>query len=143
MFGIISLSRTGWGFIFFSNSWFKEVKIGFMKRSLLISSLEPEFDEFLLDCNDHLEKVAFTPLEERIRAEDPALSRGISKLKALMGEFDFDKYINSLIGMTRHEDMMFLITKNAMYKSVIELRFVKLILESFEASGCRIMVMPF
>lgn len=114
-----------------------------MKRSILISSLEPGFHEFLLDCNDSLEKVAFTPLEERIGAENPALINGISKLKALMGEFDFDKYINSLIGMTRHGDVMFLITKNAMHKSVIELKFVKSIIDSFEVSGCRIMVMPF
>lgn len=114
-----------------------------MKRKVLISSLEPGCDEFFLDCDCSLERVDFTPLEERIKAENPALSSGMVKLKAKMAEGDFEKYINSLISLKKHGDTMFLITKNARYKSVIELKFIKLITECFEASGFRIIVLPF
>lgn len=114
-----------------------------MKRKILISSLEPGCEEFFLDCNCSLEKVEFTPLEERIKAEDPELNDGISKIKAGMAESDFEKYINSLTSIKKHGDTMFLITRNAMYKSVIELKFIKLITESFGASGFRVIVLPF
>ncbi len=114
-----------------------------MKHRLLISSLDPGCNEFFMDCNCSLEKVEFTPLEERIKAEDPELINGISKVKAGMAESDFEKYINSLTSMKKHGDTMFLITRNAMYKSVIELKFIKLITESFGVSGFRVIVLPF
>jgi len=114
-----------------------------LKRRLLISSLDPGCEEFFLDCNCSLEKVEFTPLEERIKAEDPELINGISRLKAGMAESDFEKYINSLTSMKKHGDTMFLITKKAMYKSVIELKFIKQITECFGASRFKVIVMPF
>lgn len=114
-----------------------------MKRKILISSMELECDEFFLDCDCSLERVDFIPLEERIKAEDPALINDISKLKAGMTEKDFNKYINSLISLKKHGDTMFLITRNAMYKSIIESRFIKAITESFGVNGLRVIVMPF
>jgi len=45
--------------------------------------------------------------------------------------------------MKKHGDMMFLITKNAMYKSVIELQFIKQIAESFGSSEIRVFVQPY
>lgn len=114
-----------------------------MKRKILISSLEPGCDEFFLDCDCSLERVDFTPLEERVKAEEPALSSGLAKLKAKMAESDFEKYINSLISLKKHGDTMFLITRNAMYKSVIEFKFSKQITESFGVSGVRAIVLPF
>lgn len=114
-----------------------------MKRRLLISSLEPGCKEFFLDCNCSLERVDFTPLEERIKAEDPALIEGISRLKNEMVESDFERYINSLTSMKKHGDAIFLITRNARFKSIIQLKFSKLIAESFGVSGFRVLVMPF
>lgn len=114
-----------------------------MKRRLLISSLELGCEEFFLDCDCSLEKVEFTPLEERIKAEDPALTKSISRLKDEMAADDFDKYINSLTSMKKHGDTIFLITRNARFKSVIEMKFMKQITECFGVSGFRVMVMPF
>ena len=114
-----------------------------MKRKILISSLELGCEEFFLDCDCSLEKEEFTPLEERIKAEGSEMIDGISRLKVGMDESDFKKYINSLISMKKHGDTIFLITKNAMYKSVIELKFIKLITESFGVGGFRVIVMPF
>jgi hypothetical protein len=114
-----------------------------LKRKILISSLDPGCEEFFMDCNCSLEKVEFTPLEERVKAEDPELFNGLSELKAGMSGSDFEKYINSLTSMKKHGDTMFLITRNAMYKSVIELKFIKQIAESFEVSGVRLIVLPF
>ncbi|MDD2554133.1 MAG: hypothetical protein PHP51_06140, partial [Desulfotomaculaceae bacterium] len=65
------------------------------------------------------------------------------KIKAGMAESDFEKYINSLTSMKKHGDAIFLIAKNARYKSIIQLKFSKLIAESFGVSGFRVMVMPF
>lgn len=114
-----------------------------MKRRLLISSLEPGCKEFFLDCNYSLERVDFTPLEERIKNEDPAMSEGISRLKDKMTESDFNKYVNSLISMKKYGDVVFLVTRNARYNSIIQMKFSKLIAESFGVSGSRVMVMPF
>lgn len=107
-----------------------------MKRKMLISSLED--GEFFLECEDSLETVEFTPLEERLRVDSPELMEGMSRLKAAMGADDFQKYINSLLKMTKHEDMMLLITGSALNKSIIELRFLKLLAESFEIKKIRI-----
>lgn len=114
-----------------------------MKRRILISSLEPGCEEFFLDCDSSLERVEFTPLEERIKAEDHVLAQGISRLKDKMTAGDFDKYINSLISLKKHEDTIFLITRNAGFKSVIEMMFMKQIKECFGVSGFRVVVMPF
>lgn len=113
-----------------------------LKRRILISSLEPGCQEFFLDCNCSLERVEFTPLEDRIKNEEPTLLNGIIKIKASMDENDFEKYINSLISLKKHGDTMFLTTRNAMYKSIIELKFIKLITESFGASGYRVITQP-
>jgi len=103
---------------------------------MLISSLEG--GEFFLECEDSLETVEFTPLEERLRVDSPELMEGISRLKAAMGEDDFQKYINSLLKMTKHEDKMLLITGSAINKSIIELKFLKLLAESFGIKNIRI-----
>jgi hypothetical protein len=105
--------------------------------------MEPGCDEFFLDSDCSLERVDFTLLEERVKGEDPALSSGLAELKAKMAEKDFEKYINSLISLKTHGDTLFLITRNAMYKSVIELKFSKQITESFGVSGVRVIVLPF
>lgn len=114
-----------------------------MKRKILISSMETECDEFFLDCNCSLERVDFTPLEERVKAEDPALSGGLAELKTKMAESDFQKYINSLTSLKIHGDTIFLITQNASHKSVIELKFIKQITGCFGVSGFRVIVLPY
>jgi len=112
-----------------------------MKRKVLISSLEGK--EFFLECNYSLEEVKFTLLEERLKVENPELMDGMSKLKAEMDESDFQKYINSLLRMTKYKDEMLLITRSAINKTIIESKFLKLIAKSFGLNRIRVFSQPY
>lgn len=107
-----------------------------MKRRVLISG--PEGEEFFLECENSLETVPFTPLEERLQAEDPALLEGVAKIKAGMEDRDFQRYINSLLSVKKHGDTVFLITRGEMNKTILEFKFLKLIAESFGLSKVRV-----
>ena len=112
-----------------------------MKRKVLISSLEGK--EFFMDCNYSSETVKFTPLEERLKVENPELMDGMSKLKAKMEDNDFQKYINSLISIKKYKDEMFMITQSAINKTIIEFKFLKPIFKSFGLSKIRVFSQPY
>ncbi|WP_378952713.1 hypothetical protein [Pelosinus sp. sgz500959] len=82
--------------------------------------------------------VPFTPLTERIAVELPELSSGLHQLKLMIGEQDFNKYINSLISLKRSGDLLLLITGKAMYYSIIEKKFLPMLKESFKVAKVRV-----
>ena len=82
--------------------------------------------------------IPFTPLLERIVVELPELLVGLDKLKLMMGEHDFEKYINSLISLRKSGDLLLLITGKTMYYSIIERTFVPMLKESFGVTKVRV-----
>lgn len=86
----------------------------------------------------HLTTVFFTPLQERLAVENPELLVGMDQLKSLIGEHDFEKYINSLISLKRSGDLLLLITGKTMYYSIIESKFIPMLKESFNVTKVRV-----
>jgi hypothetical protein len=82
--------------------------------------------------------IPFTPLTERVAVELPELLAGLEQLKLLIGEHDFDKYINSLISLRRSGDLLLLITGKTMYYSIIESKFIPMLKESFNVTKVRV-----
>jgi len=85
-----------------------------------------------------LTSIPFTPLRERLAVEKPDLLPGLDQLKLLIGEQDFDKYINSLISLKKRGDLLLLITGKTMYYSIIERKFIPMLKESFSVSRVRV-----
>lgn len=86
----------------------------------------------------HLTTVPFTPLRERLAVEVPELLVGLDRLQSLIGEADFEKYINSLISLKKSGDLLLLITGKTMYYSIIESKFVPMLKESFNVTKVRV-----
>jgi len=82
--------------------------------------------------------VPFTPLRERLAAELPELLVGLDRLQSMMGEADFEKYINSLISLKKSGDLLLLITGKTMYYSIIESKFIPMLKESFSVTKVRV-----
>jgi len=86
----------------------------------------------------HLTTVPFTPLRERLAVEVPELLVGLDRLQSMIGEADFDKYINSLISLKKSGDLLLLITGKTMYYSIIESKFIPMLKESFNVTKVRV-----
>lgn len=86
----------------------------------------------------HLTTVPFTPLRERIAVEIPELLVGLDRLQSMIGEADFEKYINSLISLKKSGDLLLLITGKTMYYSIIERKFIPMLKESFDVTKVRV-----
>lgn len=86
----------------------------------------------------HLTTVPFTPLRERLAVELPELLVGLDRLQSMIGEADFDKYINSLISLKKSGDLLLLITGKTMYYSIIESKFIPMLKESFSVTKVRV-----
>lgn len=86
----------------------------------------------------HLTMIPFTPLRERLAVELPELLVGLDRLQSMIGEADFDKYINSLISLKKSGDLLLLITGKTMYYSIIESKFIPMLKESFSVTKVRV-----
>ena len=86
----------------------------------------------------HVTTIPFTPLIERIAVESPELLLCLDYLKSMIGEPDFEKYINSLVSLKKSDDLLLLITGKTMYYSIIESKFIPMLQESFNVTKVRV-----
>ena len=86
----------------------------------------------------HLTMIPFTPLRERLAVESPELLVGLDRLQSMIGEADFDKYVNSLISLKKSGDLLLLITGKTMYYSIIQSKFIPMLKESFSVTKVRV-----
>ncbi len=82
--------------------------------------------------------VPFTPLRERLAIEKPELLVGLDRLHSMMGEADFEKYINSLNSLKKSDDLLLLITRKTMHYSIIQQQFISMLKESFDVKSVRV-----
>lgn len=85
--------------------------------------------------------VPFTPLEERIAQEAPELLPRLAELRTVMGDHDFDQYINSLVSMRKVDDQLLLVTKRGINRSILTNRFLPSIKAIFAVKYVRIVTM--
>ena len=84
----------------------------------------------------HMEK--FTPLSVRLASTQPELQSGLAMLKELIGEEEFGKYIETLVGMRRDGEVLRIITDKELHRSLLERNFITSLKQAFGVSKVRI-----
>ena len=90
--------------------------------------------------NEALSSTPFSPLENRIKEEKPGLSEGMSKLRALLGEEKFSKFISPIDNLTKNKNMLLIVAGNYLERSLLERECVPSLKEAFGVSSVRIVV---
>lgn len=103
----------------------------------------PDAEEFVV--NDPKEAkvftIPFTPLEERIRVEQPEIFENLQTLKEIIGTADFIKYFSEIQSLRRNETTVLMTTSNAMQRTNIEARFLPAIEQAFKVQYIKIIAM--
>lgn len=88
------------------------------------------------DCgwvkNPHLTVQEYTALETRVAEEKPHLSDALRRLKALLGEADFEKYINPLYNINQSGHKLLILAGSELRRSQIERACIPAIKEAFD-----------
>ncbi len=107
---------------------------------LLHREMQPEeFEENLSVMNSpglHME--AFTPLSSRLVAARQELQPELEALKGLIGEEDFGKYIETLVGMRRDGAFLRIVTDKEFHRSLLERNFITPLKQAFGVAGVQI-----
>ena len=107
-----------------------------MHRNLGKIADKDELD--IMPAPSSLKEEKFTPLSQRIAADQNELSAGLGKLKAALSADDFDRYIESLISLRLHGQVLWLITDRAMHRSILERKFISQLKNAFDVSHVRV-----
>lgn len=86
-----------------------------------------------------LKREVFTRLSQRLAAEAPGLVPAYARLKASMDEADFEKYMESLVRIRQSDELLLVITDNAMHRTMVEGRFKGHLAKAFNASVVRVL----
>ena len=84
----------------------------------------------------HMEE--FTPLSARLAFAQQGLQPGLVMLKGLIGEEEFGKYIETLLGMRRDGEVLRIITDKELHRSLLERNFIPSLKQAFGVSEVRI-----
>lgn len=88
--------------------------------------------------NSHLTVERFRSIEERIAAEKPHLSASLAKLKELLGEERFGKYINRLQTISKSHQTLLLVTGSELRRTHIERECLPALKEAFAVQTVRV-----
>ena len=80
----------------------------------------------------------FSSIEERIAAEKPHLNQGLSKLKELLGEALFNKYINRVQTISKNESTLLLVAGSEMRRTHILRECIPALKEAFGVLSVRV-----
>lgn len=95
-------------------------------------------ERFVGVTDDTLTAEEFSPFIVRAAKEKPQLIPGLEKLKAIMGEEDFDKYINPVHNINLGDTAMLIVTGNEQLRTVLTGRFLPAIREAFAVTNIKI-----
>ena len=96
-------------------------------------SLEQEIDLAGYMPSKTLRREVFTSLSQRLATEDPGLLPAFGRLRDGMDAADFEKYMESLVRIRQSDEMLLVITKDAMHRTMIEGRFRDHLAKAFNA----------
>lgn len=95
-------------------------------------------EEFVYAPNNSLRTEAFVKFEQRAAVEKPSLMPGLQALKAQMGDFDFEKYINSLENINVSGKAMLMLTGDEKARTILVSRWLPQIKAAFAVDNVRI-----
>lgn len=88
--------------------------------------------------NPSLYTEEFAPLETRVERKHPALAQGLVKLKQLLGEENYTRYIESLPNIVKKEKKLLIVADSFMQRSLIERDFIPQFKEAFSVSNVQV-----
>lgn len=88
--------------------------------------------------NKNLQTTKFEKFEVRARREKPHLVEGLIKLKAVMGESDFDKYINHIENINISNKSMLIVAGNEQRRTILIGKWLHHIEQAFAVDNVRI-----
>ena len=94
--------------------------------------------DFIWVKNDHLQVIPFTSLEQRIAASKPQLLAGLLKLRKILGDEKFEKYINPLHNLTRNDTALLVLAGNAPARTHIVRECLPALQEAFSVQIVRV-----
>ncbi len=90
--------------------------------------------------NEALSSVPFSPLESRIAREKPGLTAGLARLRSLLGDEKFGKFISPLHNLTKNGTMLLVVAGDFLHRSLLERECIPSMKEAFGVSAVRIVV---
>ena len=110
-----------------------------MREDLIVPNENEERHASLpTDVRSRVVTEPFTPLYDRVVKEKPEMIRNLDTLKALIGEEDFERYINTLQNIRKNATTVMLITDKELHRTNIEAKFLAQIEKAFEVSFVRV-----
>ncbi len=89
--------------------------------------------------NDKIYEIRFIPVMERPEYQEGPVREALTRLKDLMTEEDFEKYVNNgLIRITYDGSRLMLITKSELYRTMLSMRFFEPICQAFGVGNFRV-----
>lgn len=90
------------------------------------------------EYSPNLYEVVFSPIMERAEYQKEPIRSKLEQLKELMGEDDFEQYINTLLKITYNGSALWLITRKELHRTIIEGKFIGHIVKAFGTNNVRI-----
>ncbi len=96
--------------------------------------------EIYVEYPESISVEKFRPLIERIKINKPDLLDGLIKLKGLIGDNDFEVYINNLSDIKKFENKMIIVATRNIDKTIIEGKYLNKIKKCFNVDSIRIVL---
>lgn len=88
---------------------------------------------------DRIYEIRFIPVMDRPEYQEGPTRDALLRLKELMSEKDFEKYVNNgLIRVTYDGSRLMLITKSEMYRTLLSVMFFDVICSAFNVGNYRV-----
>ena len=120
--------------------------MGLKDKQILKPLAMPKFNPVWKDVegdwcrNESLASVPFSPLESRMAKEKPGLSDGLEKLRSMLGEENFRKFISPLHNLTKNGNMLLVVAGDFQQRSLLERECIPSLKKAFGVSSVRIVV---
>ncbi|EGO61929.1 hypothetical protein [Acetonema longum] len=108
----------------------------FMNRSTNVP--EDREEPIMMPASDSLQVEPFTPLSARVASDQPELVQGLKALQQGLGQEHFDRYIENLVSLQLREGILWMVTRRAMHRSLLERDFLPQIKQAFGVGSIRI-----
>ena len=89
------------------------------------------------DKNPYLSVETLTPLENRMK-EKPEMLEGLTKLKELIGEDKYKKYISDIKNMNKSNGLLLVLADNTFQRSMMERECIPAMKEAFDVKRVQI-----
>ncbi|MDO4179539.1 MAG: DnaA N-terminal domain-containing protein [Phascolarctobacterium sp.] len=95
-------------------------------------------EQFVAAVDNKLSAEVFSPFFTRASKEKPQLLPGLEKLKELMGENEFDKYINPIHNINLGDGALLIVTGNEQLRTILVGKYLENIKTAFNVASVRI-----